>query len=49
MSGLNKGVISIAVLIATWTAGASFAVDSEVATPEEAMAKVREAAKFLHD
>jgi hypothetical protein len=49
MSGLKKSVISIAVLISASTGGPSFAAGPESATPEEAMAKVREAAKYLHD
>ena len=49
MNKSKRNVISIAVLIAAWAAGAGIAAGPESATPEEAMTKVREAVKFLHD
>ncbi|MBL8539100.1 MAG: cache domain-containing protein [Betaproteobacteria bacterium] len=49
MNGFKKSAISIAILIAVTAGGAGFAAGPDTATPEEAMTKVREAVKFLHD
>jgi signal transduction histidine kinase len=49
MTRLKKVVILIAVLLAAGTTQAIVAAGPESATPDEAVAKVREAVKFLHD
>lgn len=49
MSRLKQIAVSIFAVLSAGTTGVIFAAGSDAATPEEAIAKVREASKFLHD
>ena len=49
MSKLKQVAVSIFAVLSAGTVGAIFAAGSDSATPDEAIAKVREASKFLHD